>query len=163
MEPYFIQKAKHDHKPMSGLVPLNEHIAVFGKMNDADSEATLLLAFIHLNTGGKTFDQMVGNWKHGNMDGVEKMEEEEYRGRAFDPHADAHRPQRTVDAQARGLSALGQDVHGHRRRGAHGGRSRAARATHRGGLPRRTALEPRRPGRGRDPATFRKTGPSTMK
>ena len=78
VEPYFIQKAKHDHKPMAGLVPFNEHIAVFGKMNDADSEAVLLLAFIHLNTGGKTFERMVDTWKRGDIDAVEKMEEDEF-------------------------------------------------------------------------------------
>ena len=78
VEPYFIQKAKHDHKPMAGLVPLNEHIAVFGKMNDADSEAWLLLSFIHLNTGGKTFERMVDNWRRGDINAVEKMEQEEF-------------------------------------------------------------------------------------
>ena len=78
VEPYFIQKAKHDHKPMTGLVPFGDHIAVFGKMNDADSEAVLLLAFIHLNTGGKTFDQTVADWKRGDIDGIDKIVADEY-------------------------------------------------------------------------------------
>ena len=79
VEPYFIQKAKRDGKPMAGLVPLDEHIAVFGKMSDADSEAVLLLSFIHLNTVGKTFERMVSAWRRGDLEAVEKMEEDEYR------------------------------------------------------------------------------------
>ncbi len=79
VEPYFIQKAKRDHKPVAGLVPFEDHIAVFGKMNDADSEAVLLLAFIHLNTGGKVYEQTVADWKRGDIDAIEKIEEDEYR------------------------------------------------------------------------------------
>ena len=79
VEPYFINKAKRDHKPMAGLVPLRDHVAVFGKMNDADSEAVLLLAFIGLNTDGKVFEQMVANWKRGDVAGVDKIVTDEYR------------------------------------------------------------------------------------
>ena len=79
VETYFIQKAKRDHKPAVGLVPFDEHIAVFGKMNDADSEAALLLAFIHLNTRGKVFEQTVADWKRGDIEAIEKVEEDEYR------------------------------------------------------------------------------------
>lgn len=79
VEPYFIQKAGHDQKPMAGLVSRDEHIAVFDKMNDADSETVLLLAFIHLNTAGKTYDQTVANWKRGDIAGIERIVEDEYR------------------------------------------------------------------------------------
>ena len=79
VEPYFIQKAKHDKKPMVGLVPFDEHIAVFGKMNDADSEAVLLMAFIHLNTQSKEYERMVTDWKHGDIASIEKTEEDEYQ------------------------------------------------------------------------------------
>lgn len=79
VEAYFVAKAKRDHKPMAGLVPFREHIAVFDKMSDADNEAFLLLSFIHLNTGGKTFDQTVADWKRGDVAGIEKIEQDEYR------------------------------------------------------------------------------------
>ena len=79
VEPYFIAKAKRDGKPMAGLVPFLDHIAVFGAMNDADGEAALLLAFIHLNTGGKTFTQTVASWKRGDVAAIEQTEAEEYR------------------------------------------------------------------------------------
>ena len=79
VEAYLTEKARRDHKTMVGLVPLRDHIAVFGKMNDADSEAALLLAFIHLNTGDKTFQQTVVDWKRGDVAGVERMSDEEFR------------------------------------------------------------------------------------
>ena len=79
VEWHFIEKAKRDHKETDGLVPFRDHIAVFGKMNDADSEATLLLAFINLNTDGKVFAQTLSCWKRGDMAGLEKIVEDEYR------------------------------------------------------------------------------------
>ena len=79
VEPYFIQKALHDRKSMAGLVSIDEHIAVFGKMNDADSETVLLLAFIHLNTSGKMYDQTVAAWKRGDIAEIEKIVADEYR------------------------------------------------------------------------------------
>lgn len=79
VETYFIEKAKHDHKPMAGLVPFRAHIAVFDKMSDADNEAFLLLSFIHLSAGAKTFDQTVADWKRGDVAGIEKIEDEEFR------------------------------------------------------------------------------------
>ena len=79
VEAHFVEKARRDHKPMAGLVPLRDHIAVFGKMSDADSEAWLLLAFIHMNTEGKAFEQSVANWKRGDVAAMDRAEQEELR------------------------------------------------------------------------------------
>ncbi len=79
VERYFIEKARRDHKPMDGLVPFRDHVAVYGKMNDADGEAVLLLAFIHLNTNGAEFSQMVANWKRGDVAGIERTVADDYR------------------------------------------------------------------------------------
>ena len=79
VEPYFMAKARSEHKPMAGLVPFDQHIAVFGKMNDADSEAKLLLDFIHLNTMGKEFERTVASWKRGDIADIERVQQEDYR------------------------------------------------------------------------------------
>ena len=79
VESYLIHKAAQAHKPTVGLVPLDEHIAVFGGMNDADSQTYLLLRFIQLDQESKEFQRTVADWKHGNIDGVERSVEEDYR------------------------------------------------------------------------------------
>ena len=79
IESYLIHKAAQAHKPTVGLVPLDEHIAVFGGMNDADSQTYLLLRFIQLDQESKEFQQVVANWKHGDIDAINRATQEDYR------------------------------------------------------------------------------------
>ena len=78
VESYLIHKADQAHKPTVGLVPLDEHIAVFGGMNDADSQTYLLLRFIQLDQEGKSYQQVVADWKRGDIDGVARSVEADY-------------------------------------------------------------------------------------
>ena len=79
VEPYFLTRAKKDHKKIAGLVPFDEHVAVFGDMNDADSEAELLLAFIQLDKRNTAFDKTVAAWKRGDIASIDRDFDEEYR------------------------------------------------------------------------------------
>lgn len=79
VEAYLTRKAINAHKKMVGLVPLDEHIGVFGGMSDADSQAFLLLTFIGLNQEDKAFQQMVGAWKRGDIDTVDRTITADYR------------------------------------------------------------------------------------
>ena len=79
VEAYLIHKAQQAHKPTVGLVPLEEHIAVFGGMNDADSQVYLMLRFIQLDQESKTYERNVAEWKRGDIEGIEKSTEEDYR------------------------------------------------------------------------------------
>ena len=79
VESYLIHKATQAHKPMVGLVPLKEHIAVFGGMNDADSQTYLLLRFIQLDQESKTYQRIVADWKRGNIDDIDQSVQEDYR------------------------------------------------------------------------------------
>ena len=79
VEAHFIEKAKRDHKPMAGLVPFRDQVAIISQMSDADGEAMLLLAFIHLNTNDKVYGQTVADWKRGDVARIAKTEEEEFR------------------------------------------------------------------------------------
>ena len=78
VENYLVQKNNAARKRVVGLETVDDHIAVFGKMNDADSEVVLLLAFIHLNTAGKQYERTVASWKRGDIADVEKILAEEY-------------------------------------------------------------------------------------
>ena len=79
VDSYLAHKAMVAHKSMVGLVPLQEHVAVFSGMNDADSQAFLLQAFIGLNQSDRNFLRIVGDWKQGNIDDVDRLTQEEFR------------------------------------------------------------------------------------
>ena len=78
VESYLTHKADQAHKPTVGLVPLDEHIAVFGGMNDADSQAYLLLRFIQLDQESKSYQQIVADWKRGDIDAVARSVDADY-------------------------------------------------------------------------------------
>ena len=80
VEAYLVPKAVDAKKQLDGLVSLDQHIAVFGEMNDRDSEAMLLLAFIHLNTAGKEYERMESCWKRGDIAGIDKLLDDDYQG-----------------------------------------------------------------------------------
>ena len=79
VESYLMAHAKAEHKTVTGLVPFEQHIAVFGAMNDADSEACLLLAFIHLNTESAGFQRVLTAWKRGDIATIDASMKADYR------------------------------------------------------------------------------------
>ncbi len=79
VESYLAHKATLTHKPMVGLVPLREHVAVFSGMNDADSQAYLLQTFIGLNQNSQNFQRLIGDWKGGDIEGLNRLMEESFR------------------------------------------------------------------------------------
>lgn len=79
VDSYLSRRAAQEHKPLVGLVPLDEHIAVFGGMNDADSQAYLLYTFIGLNTRDQTYLRTVRDWKQGNIEDIDLSVQDEFR------------------------------------------------------------------------------------
>ncbi len=79
IDAHFLQKAVRTHKEIVGLVPLDEHIAVFGGMNDADSQAYLLLRFIQLDQESKVYQQMVSALKRGDAEAIDQSIRADYR------------------------------------------------------------------------------------
>ncbi len=67
VEAFLIVRARKAHKKLGGLETFDEHIAVLGNMSDADSEAMLLLGFIHLDQSSATFNRTVAEWKRGDV------------------------------------------------------------------------------------------------
>ena len=78
VESYLVGRAHKEHKKLDGLVTLDEHIAVLSDMSDADSEAALLLAFIHLDTESARFNATVSAWKQGDIAAIEREMAYEY-------------------------------------------------------------------------------------
>ncbi len=70
VELYVLSKARAAHKATTGLVPLKQHIAVFGAMSDTDGEIYLLREFIHLDTRSEEFKRTVAAWKRGDAEGM---------------------------------------------------------------------------------------------
>lgn len=79
VDSYIEHKAAQAHKPVVGLVPVDEHIAVFARMNDADSQAYLLFSFIALNRTDQRYLRTVREWKQGDIDGIDRDSREEFR------------------------------------------------------------------------------------
>ncbi len=79
VDSYLLRKAAKANKEIVGLVPLKEHIAVFGGMSDADGQAYLLYSFISLNQEDKAFQRTVRAWKAGDVDDIARSLDEEYR------------------------------------------------------------------------------------
>ncbi len=79
VESYLISRARGVDKPMTGLVPFAQHIAVFGGMSDADSEACLLLAFINLNTSSAELQRLLAAWKRGDTAAIDASIRAQYR------------------------------------------------------------------------------------
>lgn len=75
---YLKKKALQQKKGIVGLVPVAEHIAVFGGMSDADGQALLLINFIRLNQADKGFQELVAAWKRGDTAGVARTVDDEF-------------------------------------------------------------------------------------
>jgi uncharacterized protein YbaP (TraB family) len=79
VESYLVARARAAHKTMTGLVPFEQHIAVYGGMNDTDSEASLLLAFINLNTSSAELQRILAAWRRGDTATIDASIKAEYR------------------------------------------------------------------------------------
>jgi uncharacterized protein YbaP (TraB family) len=78
VESYLIARAEAAHKPMTGLVPFAQHIAVYGAMSDSDGEAALLLAFINLNSTNGELQRILAAWKRGDTATIDANIRAEY-------------------------------------------------------------------------------------
>jgi len=66
VEGHLKKRARVNKKPISGLVPLQEHLNVFTGLNDRQSEAVLLLTFIPNASG--SYSNMVDAWRKGDVE-----------------------------------------------------------------------------------------------
>jgi uncharacterized protein YbaP (TraB family) len=79
VESYLIARARAAHKALTGLVPFAQHIAVYGDMDRADSEACLLLAFVNLNTTNAELQRILSAWRRGDTATIDANIQAEYR------------------------------------------------------------------------------------
>ena len=79
VESFLVARARKAHKKLGGLETFDEHIGVLGNMSDADSEAMLLLGFIHLDQSSARFNRTVADWKRGDVAALDHELADEYR------------------------------------------------------------------------------------
>lgn len=75
LDNYVEKKARARHCTMRGLETLDEHIAVFGGMNDLESEAYLLLAIVYADHRDAEIRDMIAAWKSGDTEKLAAMED----------------------------------------------------------------------------------------
>src|SRR6266404_1389412 len=73
LDNYVEKKARARGRPMRGLESVSDHVAVFGGMNDIESEAYLLQAIVHADQHDSFIQSMVAAWKAGNTDRLASM------------------------------------------------------------------------------------------
>jgi uncharacterized protein YbaP (TraB family) len=79
VESYLQAKVGKTGKRMSGLVSLDQHIAVFGGMSDAENEMFLLLQFLHLDTHRAEYTRTVAAWRRGDAPAIDAAIRGDYR------------------------------------------------------------------------------------
>lgn len=67
VEEFLMAKAQRAHKPVSGLESMREHMEVYTRLTDKQSEAMLLLLFIP-SEKGETHDEMMRSWRRGDAE-----------------------------------------------------------------------------------------------
>jgi uncharacterized protein YbaP (TraB family) len=68
VEQFLKRKAQPNHKPITGLESVDEHMAPFVGLSDRESEALLLVHFINLGRGGPGIDHILASWRRGDAD-----------------------------------------------------------------------------------------------
>jgi uncharacterized protein YbaP (TraB family) len=72
---YVEKKARARTCSMHGLESVNDHVAVFGGMNDIESEAYLLQAIVYADHRDAEMREMIAAWKSGNTEKLAAMDD----------------------------------------------------------------------------------------
>lgn len=73
LDNYVEKKARARNCPMRGLESVDDHAAVFGGMNDIESETYLLQAIVYADQHDSFIRSMVAAWKSGNTEKLATM------------------------------------------------------------------------------------------
>ena len=69
-EQFLKQRAQTNHKPITGLESVQEHMAPFVGLSDREGEALLLIHFINMGRGNPGFGNILDSWRHGDVDAL---------------------------------------------------------------------------------------------
>ena len=73
VEQFLKQRAQANHKPITGLESVQEHMAPFLGLNDRESEALLLIHFINLGRDNFSTGNVLDAWRRGDADALARV------------------------------------------------------------------------------------------
>lgn len=79
VEQFLKRNAQTNHKPITGLESVQEHMAPFVGLNDRESEALLLIHFINLGRGNTGVGNILDAWRHGDADALARSMRDAYQ------------------------------------------------------------------------------------
>jgi uncharacterized protein YbaP (TraB family) len=79
VEQFLEQRAVTNHKSITGLESVQEHMAPFVGLNDREGEALLLIHFINMGRANPGFGSILDSWRHGDADVLARRMRDEYQ------------------------------------------------------------------------------------
>src|ERR1022692_3873799 len=79
VEQFLEQRAVTNHKSITGLESVQEHMAPFVGLNDREGEALLLIHFINMGRANPGFGSILDSWRHGDADVLARHMRDEYQ------------------------------------------------------------------------------------
>jgi uncharacterized protein len=79
VEQFLKQRAQTNHKPITGLESVQEHMAPFVGLSDHEGEALLLVHFINMGRTNPGIEKILQSWRHGDIDTLTRSMRDEYR------------------------------------------------------------------------------------
>ncbi|HEY5036734.1 MAG TPA: TraB/GumN family protein [Chthoniobacterales bacterium] len=79
IEAYLQRRARANHKPIFGLESAREHLNVLSGMSDKLAELVLLFNFVPQGSGANSRDNLMTEWRNGNVDAIAQMDRQEFR------------------------------------------------------------------------------------
>jgi uncharacterized protein YbaP (TraB family) len=70
VERFLARRAQTNHKPITGLESVQEHIAPLAGLSDREGEALLLIHFINLGRGDAGGGNILDSWRRGDADAL---------------------------------------------------------------------------------------------
>ena len=70
VEQFLTRRAQTNHKPITGLESVQEHMSPFAGLSDRQGEALLLIHFINMGQDSSGVGKMLDSWRHGDADAL---------------------------------------------------------------------------------------------
>lgn len=79
VEQFLKQRALTNHKPITGLESVQEHMTAFVGLNDREGEALLLIHFINMGRTNPGIGKILDSWRHGDVDALTRSMREAFQ------------------------------------------------------------------------------------
>ena len=79
VERFLAPRAQTNHKPITGLESVQEHMAPFVGLSDREGEALLLVHFINMGRTNPGIGKILDSWRHGDVDALMRSMRDAYQ------------------------------------------------------------------------------------